>query len=393
MEKSRVIPHWRERWQLPVATAVGVILLLALFQLGMRLLGERMADNQLYQVLVNGQTLILDGKTLGSFQQDLLQMSAHQHRLIGRYAETWIDQWVDDSFARAEAAIPLYLDWYYSMPGSYSRLYHAIGGDLDDYLKQRLTGYLVDDSGLQQALVDFESDFNLAMSTEFASQSEHLARQLAGRYAQRQTEPSTSVLLPDLVVDIDSALVQGFTAGSEDVQRWQTSANASMLAGGGTLVWFARRTLIQRSMSLPAMQGARRVIAAYTARMMPRMAMAVSAGGSVAVATSPTGPGALVAGGVAFVTAAGTIVISDFALLKAEEAMLRTSLQHELSASLQASRETFRAKLHSHLPVRTSWSHEAMHAELLLALSEYQAGRRFHVLGDRSLPADESLDP
>lgn len=373
------------RWQKPLVMLLLVALLFAGLTAGVRLLQERASDNQLFAVLINDQQLILDGATLTRFNTDLAQLSTQQRRHADVYIQQWLDRWLDDSFALAHQALPGYLDWYYSMPGSYSRLYYALSGDLDEYLEQRLGTHLLEQSGLEARLAALESELNAELTRVLGEQGEVVRRQLLGIYARQQSEmPDNQRQAIDFSLDLDAALDAGFSPSAADRQRWQISSQASVVAGTGAFVLVARRALVPRLMRLSSMQGARRILAGFAARLAPRMALAITAGGSAAAVTAPTGPGALVAGGVAFVTAAGTIVITDFALLKGEEMLLRDDKHQQISDELLASQVALREQLRTQLEEAGSLSQAFLQHSLAQSYDQAGVAERFHILGNPS---------
>lgn len=370
------------RTRLFLLAVLAILLLFVALNAGLRLLNERLADNRLFAVLVNDQQLLLDGATLRQFNTDLVRLTRQQRQQAERQMVRWADQRLDQGFDLALEAVPGYMDWYYSMPGSYSRLYHAVGGDLDTFMQDRLSHFLLDQSGLQQHLASFDDDIAARWQELAATQQKVVRQQLTGLYATRQVDTQATPAEPELLLDIDQALTAGFTASAEDIQRWQIGSQASVLAGAGTLGLLLRRSLIPRLMNLGAVQGARRALAAFVARLAPRVAMAISAGGTAAAVTAPSGPGALVAGSVAFVTAAGTLVVTDFALLKAEEALLRERKEMEIRAELLASREALRVRLHQQLHASIEQTGEHFERMLEQPYTASAIDRRFHILGN-----------
>lgn len=375
---------YASRWAKPLAMLVMVALLFAGLTAGVRLLQERASDNRLFAVLINDQQLILDGATLTRFNADLSRLSTQQRRHADVYIQQWLDRWLDDSFALAHQALPAYLDWYYSMPGSYSRLYYALSGDLDEYLEQRMGSQLLDQSGLEARLAGLESELDAELAKVLNEQADVVRRQLLGIYARQQPEvPVSQRLAFDLSLNVDAALDAGFSPSAADRQRWQLSSQASMVAGTGAFVLLARRALVPRLMALSSVQGARRILAGFAVRLAPRMALAITAGGSAAAVTAPTGPGALVAGGVAFATAAGTIVITDFALLKAEEMLLRDEKQQQITDELLASQVALREQLRAQLEAAGSSSQAFIEHSLARSYDQAGAEGRFHILGQQ----------
>lgn len=374
-------------WYKLLAMMLMVALLFAGLTAGLRLVQERAGNNLLFAVLINDRQLLLDGETLEQFNADLLRLTAQQRRHADLTIQQWLDSWLDDSFALAQRAVPGYLDWYYSMPGSYSRLYHALSGDLDGFVERRMGEHLLEQSGLQVRLATLETELNAQLGKVLGEQAGVVRRQLSGMYANRQRDIAGLQQPATLRLDVDAALARGFSPSPEDRQRWQASSQASMVAGTGAFVLVARRALLPRLMALSSVQGARRMLSGFAVRLAPRMALAITAGGSAAAVTAPAGPGALVAGGVAFATAAGTIVVTDFALLKAEEMLLREEKQQQISDELLASQVALREQLGVQLSSATGASQRFIRQSLAQGYKQAGVQERFHIF------AREGADP
>lgn len=337
------------RLRLLIVAALAVAVVLAALNFGYRLLSQHLAGNQVFAVLVDDQRLLLDGETLEAFNADLLRLGIGQQQSLEQQMSAWVDRWLDETFALATDSVPAYMDWYYSIPGSYTRLYYAVSGDLDAALRDRLDDQLLVRSGFEQRLSEFDSAFTRQLHSILGEQAKMLRRELFERYGNRQASGEAPAIEAGNVLDVDAALDRAFGASAGDIQRWRISSQASVVAGVGSFALLARHAVLPRLMRLGSVQAARKVVAGFAARLAPRMAGAISIGGSAAAVASPTGPGALVAGSVAFATAAGTIVITDFALLKAEEAMLREDQQRQLYDELIAFRESIGDQLQTQL--------------------------------------------
>lgn len=368
------------RWKILALTAAMVLALFLALSAGYRLLTERMADNLLFSVLIADRELVLDGRTLEQFNRDLAELSASQRQAASARLDAWLDRWVDETYDLALGAVPGYLDWYYSMPGSYLRLFHAVRGDLDEALMARLSGHLIERSGFEERLASFDAMLGEELRRTLEVEGRAVRDELLQRYENRQAKADPEAVRPELRLDLDSALGHAFTASATDIERWRVSAQASAVAGAGTLALVARRVLVPRLMSLTAVQGARQAVVAFTARLAPRLAAAIAASGGTVAATSPSGPGALVAGSAVFLTAAGTIVVTDYALLKAEEAMLREDQQLELIAELEASRDGTRELLREHLQSALRHADGTFWIQLAQPYEQAGVGPRFHIL-------------
>ncbi|WP_150304075.1 hypothetical protein [Pseudomonas saliphila] len=360
--------------------AVAVCAVLLALNVGYRLLSKQLADNRVFAVLVDDQRLLLDGKTLDAFNADLQRLGISHQASLEQQMNAWVDQWLDDTFVLALDAVPGYMDWYYSMPGSYTRLYYAISGDLDAALRERLESHLLVQSGFEQRLADFDRALTRQLHGILGEQGQALRQALVQRYSDRQVELAEPKIDARQVIDVNAALDRAFGASAGDIQRWQISSQASVVAGVGSFALLARHAILPRLMRLGSVQAARQVIAGFAARLAPRMAGAVTIGGSAAAVAAPTGPSALVAGGIAFATAAGTIVITDFALLKAEEAVMREDQERQLHDELVVFRESTRDQLQAQLQAAFGPAGESYRRGVGGIEDETRAKRQFHIL-------------
>jgi hypothetical protein len=124
---------------------------------------------------------------------------------------------------------------------------------------------------------------------------------------------------------------------------------------------------------------ATRVTLQYLARLTPRVAAALAASGTATAAASPSGPGALVAG----VTTLTIFVVSDWALLKAEEAIYRD----DKAAALHTGLDSWRQELSETLQQATAPLFAARQDFLRQRLNRpyIEAGveQRFYLFPDR----------
>ncbi|MBZ0332451.1 hypothetical protein KZO25_19250 [Halomonas sp. ANAO-440] len=328
---------WRARgWQPWGVSLLLVVLLMVALTQGYRALQDR-SDAPLFRVVVSGETLILDAETHAAFGRELAELTQAAHPRLLQEMQLWIDERVDASFAPLEAAVPAYLDWYFSLRGSYHRLGVAIVGDLDEWLEAQLTERLIEESGFASALAELQADFPTQLALTHQVLVEDIGRTLHARFADRQAAGTSDSADAIHTIDLDLSLSQAFQ-GQWDTARWGT-------AGAGAVVGFVTsRVLVQRLASGAAARGARVVAGRVVARLGVHGARSLAAGGTAAVATAPTGPGALLTGAaVALAGFAGT----EYALLKAEEALYRAEMAVELEAEVTRAKAEVKGMLES----------------------------------------------
>lgn len=307
-----------------------------------RLLGEQVQSGSVYALILKGETLLLDASTLDALNHDLRRFTSEEQQQLAQVMSDWNQQQLDRLFALPEAGVERYLDWYYSMPGSYIRLYHALKGDLPQQLEKQLHQRVFEDTGfaLQLDMLGqaYTARFQQELQLQQAQRLEQLQEQLHRDYSVRQmplTDQQQAAVEPAFVLQLDQALLPDFSASEMDFQRWKHSAGLSASAGAGLLLLPAARIATQRMMQSVGVRTATRITLQYLARLTPRLAAALTASGTATAAASPSGPGALVAG----LTTLTLFVVSDWALLKAEEAIYRDDKAAALYAGLQEWRE------------------------------------------------------
>lgn len=75
-----------------------------------------------------------------------------------------IDAAITNGFSVMRDNVDLYLDWYYSLPGEWTRLTQLLAGSIDDHLMEKLSESL----GENDPFKAFEDEINRAMATESA---------------------------------------------------------------------------------------------------------------------------------------------------------------------------------------------------------------------------------
>lgn len=325
-------PGWR-RWG---ATLLVVGMLLLLLEGGHRWLESR-SQAPLFRVIVAGETLTLEAETHTDFLRDLTALADEaQVRLAGRMTP-WVEARLEGAFAPLEAAVPGYLEWHFSATGSYTRLGVALVGDLDGWLDRQLHARLVAPSGIEAALAELQADYPKQLADEQRDLIEEMAGRLYARYAPHQVAVEGDAEPP--VLDLDLALLQSLEDGL-DRSRWQLAA-----VGGGGLGLLAGRTVAARLGSTAAGQGGRLALRSLTARLGGGAARALMSGGAVAAASAPAGPGALVAGTVTSAATLAGVAGTEYALLKAQEALQRPAMQAQLYDEIAGTKASLARRL------------------------------------------------
>jgi hypothetical protein len=290
---------------------------------GHRLLEQR-TDDPLYRVIVSGQPLTLDAETHAALGRDMQEMTGDIEAQLLARMRPWAKMRLAVAFAPLEAAVPDYLDWYFSLSGSYTRLGVTMFGDIEAWRDAQLHERLVETSGIETALAEVQMTYPQQMASMQNRLVDELTQRLYERYAPRQVSTQEEAQLAVDVLDLDEVLNRSLGEGL-DMTRWRTAA-----AGGASLGMLTGRTLARRLGSAVVMQGGRMVTRSLVARLGVVTARSLASGGIITVATAPSGPGALMAGAVTTAVTLAGFAGSEYALLKVQEARHRPAMQAQL---------------------------------------------------------------
>ncbi|MCH8498671.1 MAG: hypothetical protein LAT63_09345 [Marinobacter sp.] len=356
-------------------------LLLAVVLAASRYLAEQSQQSPWVAVILNQQTYHLPRTQLPGLAEAFGQLSATELANLEQHLDSWTEAALATTFDKANTGIDRYLDWYYSMPGSYMRLLFALQSNLDELTSQKLTTYVLEDSGFGDALTNFGADYELALVSGLAASGQRIAAQLERGLVAQTTDETGS---PQSILDLDTVLRLSFTPSPQDVQRWQTSAATTGVVGAGAVAMLTYRAVAPRLAQAGGSRAAQRAILSFAARLAPRTAAAVAAGGAAAGVAAPSGPGALVVGGIMTSVTLATFVATDFALLKAEEAALRPGKE----AGLREGMQHMEVELRQQLAAGQAEVFNLLGQQLQTGLDEAwgAAGEQaqFHILGPRS---------
>ncbi|MCE8017346.1 hypothetical protein HOP62_14800 [Halomonas sp. MCCC 1A17488] len=350
--------------RLPAAAWVLGLLLAALLMLGLvpayHLMQAR-SEAPLFRVVVDGETLLLDAETHADLGRELDQLASGLDLRLRDEMRPWLEVHMNAAFVPLEAAVPEYLDWHFSLQGSYLRLAMALTGELDAWLEAQLAERLIERSGFEAALVELETDYATRLELAQRRLEREVALTLHARYGERQAVATSSREIRE--VDLDLALRQAFRHRLDEM-RWGTAA------AGGAFGVAVGRTLAQRLVAGTAMQGSRAMAARVVARLGGHATRSLGSGATAAAAASPTGPAALLAGATATAVALAGFVGTEYTLLKAEELRFRDAMEAELAGEVARTRVEVRRALEADAARRA----EALERYLTQAAHDVEAG-------------------
>lgn len=369
-------------WSLLAAFVVALVLFAA-FSHALRLVDQQLGSSAVYKLIIKGETLLIDGSTLDALNNHLRELSTTDQQHLAKTMQVWTDQQLDSLFVLAEQGKENYLDWYYSMMGSYLRLFYALKGNLPEKLEAEFQQRVFVETGFAQGLEDLGKNYTHTFQTrlvaEQAEQLKQLQEKLYQDFANQQLEVDESAAI--FTLNLDQALVPEIALPATDSVRWQHSAGLSVAVGAGMLALPAVRAMTSRIMQTTAVRSATRVTLQYVARLTPRLAAAMAASGTATAAATPTGPGALVAG----ITTLAVFILTDWALLKAEEVLYRD----EKALALEEGLDAWKVELAEELQQKTQPLFTARQAYLKERLNQpyIEAGveQRFYLFPEKPL--------
>ncbi len=264
--------------------------------------------------------------SLRDYSQAFIEHSAAQHSAM---LEPHLESQLDVMFRRVESRLPLFLDWYHSLAGEYSRIGMSVGTMLGlaegEYVADRAATILFAEAGWDDGIARLRSQLGSHLSREEqASRASWLAglMQRLAPYKVPAPLPSSAgeVTATGPRLSLDSLRRSLQTSELLTLEERLAFSTGGALAG--VTVWRA-----SRAGAAVAARGAGRGVG---------RAGSAAAGGALGCA--PGGPWAL-----ACALAAGTVawVAVDWALLRTEEALRR----EELEASLRQGLGDFRLQL------------------------------------------------
>lgn len=279
------------------------------------------------------RTVALDGSyyALGPEQLDWLSHFTAAHfaeegSLARGQVEAQIQAHLNSSFARVRERLPLFADWYYSVPGEYSRLAMAALSAANladgDFLARRAAEVLFPDPVWRDSLNRLEQDTNaLLLYERTASRARWLTRIETLLEAQQVPPPIASLPVESVPLPLDDMLSHLGTLDASVLMDQRVAISSAAAAGlAGSALWrvaAARNAL-----------GSARIVAAGTARGGSRV-------GSLAAGAAACAPGGPLAVACAVGVGVATWVSTDWLLLQADEALNRQDLLNRLESGLQ----------------------------------------------------------
>lgn len=221
----------------------------------------------------------------------------------------------DEAQAAASRSIDSYLDWYFSLPAEWMRIWKMLTGELEQMLADRLEQSLASEPALADAL------------------------SRVGRGSQVRSEALDAVqervraILADNVLVLDERSCKVVRGDSFSAELDARHAQALRLrtagsAGAGLAAGAVAAKVAAKAMTKGSMKAAAKVLAKFAAKKAA--AVSVSAGTGMALGSVIPGLGTLIGGAVGSLIGMTISIAVDWAALLAEEQLTRESMKAEL---------------------------------------------------------------
>lgn len=254
-----------------------------------------------------------------------------------------IEASLEDGFDRMRENVEVYLDWYYSLPGEWSRVATMLAGNIEGHLESKLNDFL----GEGDPFKVFEQEFELAIAVQSQQQAEFRRRAeeiLAARRVEVGDDEEIEVVLRAEREDVLSL----YSYAGVTTLNQRLGASAATSGVSGVVAALAMRQVMMRV----AARGTLRAAATAIGRLATIRAASGGGGASVgalaggAIGSVVPGVGTAVGavvGGIIGGVSAG--VGAEFLILKMEEILARESHREELLAAIKDAEVAMRLTL------------------------------------------------
>ena len=358
---------------------IGIIILLALIAIsaGIRgslaLLEEPPAEPQpVVEILLGGTARYLRPEHADQLAPRIQAALDTQQTATLTWMDAQIDTEIDRIFAEAQANVPNFTTWYYTLQGEYARYASALVGNMQEFLAGQIRERIFAEARLAENL-----DQALAtLNTQTATQFQHDAQQLQGvvetflaSHAVENT-PATDMASQPLTIEgevqLGSAFTEHFAITDHDIERQvinglvATGVGAAVSKGVGTVIV---NKIVAKVMGTKTFQVAAALLAKFAAKMAVKSGSAVGAAATGTTVCSVAGPVALACGAVAGVA---TWLLVDKAFIEFDEALHREAFEAELRQAIAEEQEGLKTQL------KTTYSTViiAQYAQISAAMSQ-----------------------
>ncbi|MFH1116593.1 MAG: hypothetical protein V1792_21985 [Pseudomonadota bacterium] len=310
----------------------------AVFQANPQIAEQRKKLEELGKVIVEqvGETLVARG-TIEKVEEARLEFLRRYEISVEK-----LDGQADRAFDRMERNVDIFLDWYYSLPAEYMRIAKLLTGDLENYLKTRLTECLKTGDPFR----GFESAFNETIKDRKALKAQY------NRLVQEIiSENKVNAASKDVRVVQELGLSEAYHLPVHgdiiDFNKRMIGSSATGAAAGIATAVVGKK-IVSKIVGKGILKNAAKVLAKVVASKAAGTAGGGAAGAAAGAAVGSlfpvvgTAAGAVI-GGIIGGLAVGVSV--DVLMLKLEEAWSREDFKRQIVGALRDARKEFKSGL------------------------------------------------
>lgn len=276
-----------------------------------------------------------------------------------------IDAQLDALFGEADARLPEFFDWYYSLRGEYSRIAMAAlaAADLTEpgYVAARAAATLFPEERSAAHLAALERAAAERLVAHYAGVREAWRGEVERRLADRRVPAPLGIGgegPPSLVLDD--------FLGDTVAREWQALGMRVSIGTAAAGVGAVAAPVLARA---AAVRGGRAAAARTAARGASRVGSAAASGAAVCA------PGGPVAAACAVIAGAGAWLVTDWALLEVDERMHREELERAFGEALRRFRAEIERELVASFDAAVTVHTAAVEAEISRSFVPARAGR------------------
>lgn len=231
-------------------------------------------------------------------------------------------------FDSAAARLPEFADWYYSLPGEYSRLSMKVLAGLNlterDYIAERAAAILFPEGRWELDMQQVQQQ----LSNRMAANQQQVRAAWLSELSSRLSRYQVPAPLPETGAQAQQVLVLDEFLGAELIRQQQQALDLRTSLSTVAAMGAAGRTLWQAASARGAAAAGKAAVARGAGRGAARAGSAALSGG---VLCAPAGPAAL---GCAAVAGTAAWIASDWLLLRLDAALNREELIASMDSGL-----------------------------------------------------------
>jgi hypothetical protein len=301
--------------------------------------------------LSGGQTVYLESAALLRVRAQIRNRIEARRGEAQQILSEKLEAELNRVFVHASQGLPAFVDWYYSLAGEYTRLFHAAMGDLAAYLEQQVDELVFRPAGTTDAIDELAGELDRATAQELRRAARDVHEQIielisGDRPALEHMEVRVSGEW-DLGKQLGEHLEPYLSLGPTDIARQGLATSAGVAASAVVAKKLGSVTVAK----VAAKIGAKTSLASVAAKLGVKSAAkaggtlggvgaGAATGGAVCAGTvlgASIAPACALVGGA--VTGLAVWLMVDKAAIEAEEYLHREDLERELKQTLAEQRE------------------------------------------------------